>query len=573
MENNGVHYFGPNPSPHVLMDVARIYTSPYPTGVDVETPSLTDRRLLGAGFTINPKEGVYFEADSPYFPWDLLANPSREVVFHNGGFDIQVLEKHHPNKVITAFHDSCLAAMMVGLPGKLADICLLLYGREPRLITDLIGVGKDQITMDQVPVKKVGERAVIDAQDCLEVWLDIEPLAPPRALNLDERTLPTAISIENRGIPINRTAVGEHFNALNSERTRLKTYCEVVLGFNPGSSLQLAAYLEGLGFLVPYKRGKSDGKMRPKLNKEMLETYYHTVPEAVVTLRYRSVGVLLTHLIRPLHEGKFLDASNRIHPRINLNVTDSGRISRSSPATQNIKSTLRNIVTAKEGYKILEWDFSQIELRTAAWMWNDKGMQETFRKEGGDVHQETADKMVNLGYGHLLGNTPAERRRTAKDLNFLVLYGGDKDTMWNRKQVPLEVGGPLVRGWFESYPGIANGIKEAKQFALANGYTETLYGRRRTEYDALNSGNEYRREAALRELINHIIQGTAAEFNKEALIYLHNQNQIHTVHDSGMQEELLDYTFPGIPGGIVPFDAPIELKEGPNWKDLVKVKL
>ena len=69
-------------------------------------------------------------------------------------------------------------------------------------------------------------------------------------------------------------------------------------------------------------------------------------------------------------------------------------------------------------------------------------------------------------------------------------------------------------------------------------------------------------------MVNHVIQGTAAEFNKEALHYLRLQNQIHTVHDSGMQEELLGYVFPGIPEGIVPFHAPIELKEGPNWKDM-----
>lgn len=559
-------YNGPDPDPNIA--IGRFYNHHGPIGCDVETVSLDDRTPLGAAFAINPSESFYFQIDSPLFPWGLLRNPGQEVIFHNAGFDVQVLEDWSGDQV-TSIGDSCLLAMILGLPGRLSQIVEMLYGREPRLITDLIGEGKDQITMADVPVEKVAERGCLDAQEALEVWMYLhrEYTVPVKALDLETRFLPVALQMQKTGIKIDTKRVHEHRLELDRRLTFYRMVAEGI-GFNPGSSQQLAIALEGRGYRVLYRTGK-DGKRRPRLNKEILRNYYAVEPIAQLTLQYRSTQTLLTHLIRPLDEGRYL-VGDRIYPRVNLNVTDTGRISRSNPATQNINGVLRDIVIPSEGNMIHDWDFSQIELRCAAYMWEDNAMQEIF-KRGEDVHQATADQLVAAGMGNILGDTNERRRRLAKDLNFAMLFGGDEQTLWERRRIPLDMGKKLVEGYFTKFRGIANGIEKTKKEALANGFTETMYGRKRIESEKLESGKEYLIADALRKLINHPIQGSAAEILKEAMWVTKNEPQFHTVHDEVLSDVEPGYVYPGKLHRVAPFDTPITEKIGPNYKDLVDV--
>ncbi len=834
-------YLGPQPLSPLL--ITQLYDWNGPIGCDVETVSLEDTRPIGVSFATNPGEGFYFPIDSPLLPWHKLQNPSIPIIFHNFGFDVPVLEGYHSGLTVTNILDSCIAAKLLGLPAKLSELCLVLFNRPIRPITDLIGEGKEQITMDMVPEELVAERAIHDARDCLEAWEYLKDKVPPKALDLEIRLMPVALDMQARGIRIDKQRVSEHRQRLEKEFNYLKTICEGIWGFNPGSSMQLAASLEADGYKIPYKRGV-DGKRRPNLNKEKLETYYLSVPKAVLTLKYRRTQSLLTNLIRPLDQGRYL-TGDRIHPRVNLDIAETGRISRSKPATQNITRELRDIIIPGDGLELLDWDFclsegtlvdtpygdipiekldpnsivfswakgkpkaariktkvfqgvkeclkitldngksftctpnhkvpivegfgynlieakelkagsrllplrrsyagqdrttlysskaihyvyehqtiaeltlgprppkheidhinynykdnrpenlrylpisvhrskdavisyalqdhkyrlerlregikarrsyvgegnpnygkrkgqtqqcafcnkdfykypslkaiycgkacsnlaqivyglnhkvvlvenvgkvpvwdievdseshlfalscgvytsnSQIELRWAAYRWEDKAMQAVFKNPpttpAGDVHQSTADLLIAQGLGSTLGPTPELRRWTAKQTNFTVLFDGDEWVLWERYQIPTSIGAKLVPAFWKAYPGLAEGVRKSREFALKNGYTETHYGRRRDESDRLNSGNAYTRTKALRELVNNEIQGSAAETLKEAMWVSKNEPQIHTVHDQVILEVPPGYQYLGHLSKVAPFETPIEIKRGPNW--------
>ena len=543
-------------------------------GCDVETISLEDRTPLGAAFAINPKEAFYFPIDSPEFPWNKLRNPNIPIVFHNSSFDVQVLQKYSGYD-ITNTMDSCIAAQLIGLPPRLGELCAYLFDRPVRPIEDLIGPkGKSQLTMDKVPVDKVAERACKDACDALEAWNEIIPVVPKEALELETRAAPVLLDIENRGIRIDLKNVILHKTRLEKDMAYYKMVCGG-MGFNPGSGNELAAKLEMDDYKVLYKRSK-DGKRRPRLDKDILTGYYANIPYIRMVLNYRSSQTLLTHLIRPLSEGRYITNHgvdiNKIHPRLNTNIVDTGRLSRSKPATQNIQENLRDIFIPSEGNIFYDWDFSQIELRWAAYLWEDKNMQSIF-KQGLDVHQATMDELIARGLGGLLGTTPMQRRRTTKALNFSILYGGDEYTLWNRLRVPEIHGKQLLYNWFKVFPDIEQGIKLTTKFALDNGYTKTFLGRRRDLSEKINSGNKMIEAGAVRALVNHVIQGSAGETMKEAIWLGRKEPQIHVVHDEILLDAPENYQYLGYLHRPAPFDTPITLKKGYNWKDVKEVSI
>ncbi len=562
-------YHGPHPKPVPATILSRLFDYKGNIGCDVETVSLEDRTPLGAGFAISPDESFYFSIDSHLFPWQLLRNPNVSIIFHNSGFDVKILEDFS-GFTLTNIHDSCVAANLLGLPARLADLCFELFGRTPRRITDLIGTGKDQITMRDVPEWKVAERGCLDAQDALEAWEYLIDMVPVKALDLETRILPVTLDIERRGMYINKEKVNIHRRKLERDATYYRTICEGVHGFSPGSSLQLGAALEAKGYTVLKRKG-ADGKKRPRLNKEILETYYSVEPMAVLTLKYRRATALLTHLIRPLDEGRYIGPDSKIHPNINITAALSGRISRSNPATQNLTEELRDIVEADPGEILYDWDMSQIEPRWAAYLWNDKALLDIFAS-GGDPYKGVMNELLQAGVGNALGPTPERQRWTSKQILLTVIYGGDEHVLYERYQIPMHTGTALIQGLFRSFPGIYKGIETTRAQAMADGYTQTYLGRIRNESEKLQSNNPYLRTKALRELVNHVIQGSAAETLKEDMWNNRKEPQIHTVHD-----QIILSVPPGYNGAsnhmhkVAPFETPIKIRMGLNWKDLVEV--
>ena len=445
----------------------------------------------------------------------------------------------------------------------------------PRRIEDLIGPkGKDQLTMDKVPVEKVAERGCLDAQDALEAWQEIGSLVPEKALDLEIRVAPVLLDIENRGIRVSLDNVQKHKERLEKNMSYYRLIC-AGLGFKPGSSNEVAAKLEMDGYKVLYKKG-DDGKRRPRLDKDIISNYYASIPYMKMVQNYRSDQTLLTHLIRPLSEGRYIKEHgpriNKIHPRLNTNIVDTGRLSRSKPATQNIQEGLRDIFIPEEGNIYWDWDFSQIELRWAAFLWEDKNMLSIFER-GLDVHQAAMDRLVARGLGSILGSDVKNRRRIVKALNFAILYGGDEYTLWDRLRIPLDHGKQLLAIWFQEFPGIGDGIERTKQIALDNGYTRTYLGRKRDLSEKIDSRNLMIRNGAVRALVNHVIQGSAGETMKEAVWMGRREPQIHIIHDEVLLDAPEDYQYIGYLHRPAPFDTPITLKKGSNWKDVQEIPL
>ena len=556
-------------------DIAYELDSPHGIiGCDIETPSIKDRTVLGVGFAFESGHSVYMTPDHHEFPHHLLMNPDTKVVFHNARFDVPALRDEYGYTVANV-KDSLVLPHLLGMKGKLSSVCKELFGREERNIKDLMGKDK---TLNNVPIDLIGQRGAMDAWDCLEVWQTLRPIVPEKAYDLEERFEPVRQRIESRGILVDHDNVERHRAAYRARIEELREQANAY-GFNVSKPSDLARYLEEKGFKVPKKRikNKKTGKVtvNPIMDKHVLKGIYGELEEAKIRLEFGTVNSLYTNILSHLHGDKFVRDNGRVYPKVNSDVTESGRLSRSEPATQNINRKLRDVFRAPNGRYLLHWDFSQIELRWAAYLWNIKSMTEAFQA-GIDIHAQTVANVVKAGVGSVLGTNAEDRRRRAKEVIFGgVLYMGDDYTLWRNNQIPRPIGRQLISAIHLAWPELLPGQKEVQKFALKYGYTETYYGRRRNESRSLQSPNMGVRNAAIRELVNHTIQGSAAETMKEGLIIRDSKGYsdvVHTVHDSSLEEiypQLFkgDYELHEIQEGLAPFPTPVDWGVGLNWME------
>jgi DNA polymerase-1 len=525
--------------------------------VDVETVGLEDTTPIGIGFGI-PNDNYYYPWNSRLLPevLPLLINPQVTKVIHNGHFDLQVIKRTWA--VDTApFVDTLIGAQILGYPQALGVIAKQFLGIHIPSITDIIGKGVNALTMVDVPLEVVAYKCLLDVKCSLMLWNMIKPQLPEAAFELDMKVLPVIMDMEDRGMRIDQDVLAQHIDTLSNE---VEYYLNLALdgyGFNPGSSKQLAAVLQSRGYKIKYDRVTGN----PKMSKEVIQMNYADDPLAQLALLYRGKRVLVTNTLKPIRD-KFLGADGRVHSRFHQNLVSTGRLSSSKPNSMNITEELRDIVVPEEGKIIEDWDLSQIELRTLAYMAQDPTMMEIF-ENGGDIHEETSDFIFG---DHLSGH-----RRTSKDINFAIVYGGDAYTLYEKSRVPLDVGEVYIQRYFEKFPRIKAWIEATRASALERGYTETLLGRRRSHVDAF-SDNRWRREKAERELINHPIQGSAAEILKKLLLRLRNESQTNAMHDSSVMERELEHTLDyGVLENLAPFRTPATVKVGFNWKDLTEV--
>ncbi len=526
-------------------------------GVDVETISLDDRTPLGISFSINASEAFYFPINSPMLPWHILLNPDMEKIFHNAAFDIKVI-KNSRGVEVTNYKDSMIAALLVGYPREkisLADLSFRLFGSTLTQISDLLGTGTTQLTMLDIPEEAVAKKCCQDTIYTLRLWEVLKPYVPMKALDLEMRAMPVLLDMEARGMRVDEKVLELHIAKTEKD---VKYYRSLATGwgFNPGSSKQLAAIIEGQGMVVPYNRKTHN----PKLPKETLQTYYADVPLVQLALLYRESNSTLTNLvaIRDKHL-----VHGRVLGRIHQNGADSGRVSTSKPNRQNLTPYLRDIYIPEDGEEMEEWDLNQIELRVLAFQAQDPVMMATFKTKGGDVHNQTSLA--------IFGDTAPHHRRIVKNINYTVVYDGDEHTLWQRYGIPEKKGKEFINSYFRLYKGVKVWIEATRKFAHANGYTETLLGRRRYHEDISNKWGHARRKAE-RELINHAIQGTAAEILKELIWRCKKEFQVNTAHDSIIFSKKVGHELDYFAlGGLAPFRTPATIKRGPNWKDLKEI--
>jgi DNA polymerase-1 len=524
-------------------------------GVDIETVSLEDRTPLCIAISPNKDEAFYYPIDSAYLPWHILNNPNVVKIFHNGHFDLSVLYTYRGISIPNV-KDTIIAAQLLGLPPALAPLAYELLNAKWESIEDLIGKGKNALSMRDVPEEKMAQKCANDARHTLGVWQILKDSVPQQAFELEMQLMPVLMDIEQRGMRINIEQLLKHRERISKKVNYYKGIAESY-GFNPGSSLQLAKILQDRGHLVPYnhKTGK------PKLGAQILSTQFTNEPLAKLVLLYRSAKILLSTFIDAILEKHLV--KDRVYSRVNQNVARSGRLSRSKPNLQNIPPTMRDIYVASNDCYLESWDLNQIELRILAWLvWQHTGdysMQSLF-DQGGDFHTSVQRKL----------NIP--ERRITKNLNFSIIYGGDAHTLHTRYGVALDTASQQISDYFTAFPGVRVYIDKIHTQLLQTGYTETLLGRRRGFKDMLSSSWAKDIAKAKREGFNHVIQGSAGEILKRWQVKAKAEPQINTIHD----EILLDIPYNYAVRNdyhldLAKHETPITTKRGQDWLNMIEV--
>ena len=498
-----------------------------PLVVDTETDSADPllANLVGIAMTQESHKAVYI----PFNPeWNIalkhiLESSELLVIAHNYKFDYTVLQRHGIELGGDIF-DTMIAAYLIDSDQRLKmDELSLRYLRyEPIPITDLIGKGKGQLTMADVPIEDLVPYACEDADITLRLYtifsekLENDGLHEV-AFNLDFPLSRVLARMETTGIALDTKLLKDFSAALSQDMLRLKSAIFDQCGeeFNLNSPSQLGNILfDKLG--LPAGKKTKTGKY--STNEAILSklAYVHKVPEQV--LEYRSLAKLqstyadaLPSLLSPI--------SHRLHTNYNQCVTATGRLASSNPNLQNIpirtkrSREIRKAFIAEEGYKILSADYSQVELRIIAHISEDQDMIQAF-KNGEDIHARTAKEIFSLGS---LDNVTSDHRRKAKEVNFGIPYGLSAFGLAQNLGISNGEAKEMIEAYFGRFPSISGYIESAKKFVKVHGYVKTLMGRRRYLPD-IESGNWNARAYAERAAINMPIQGTAADIIKVAML-------------------------------------------------------
>ena len=528
--------------------------------VDIETVSLDNRDPIGIGFSPNPHESFYFPIESNLLPWHLLENPNITQIYHNGHFDLEILKSYFDIDVPNVY-DTLIAAQLQGYTPALNSIAKTLFDVDLISIEDLIGKkGKGQLLMTDVPFEKVAQKCCNDTMYSYKIWNELSPYLPWEAFQLEMDVMPVLMKMQQIGMRVDIDRLLQHKVQVEKDVNFYKLIANG-MGFNPGSSLQVAAMLQDRGWEIRYKRGTG----KPILNEEALSTVYKDDPLSHLVLQYRKAKVLLSTFIEAMLE-KHLDG-DRVYHNVNQAVVASGRLSRTKPNTQNIPPIMRDIFIPSEGNELESWDLSQIELRILAYLvWLNTGdytMQSVYDRDG-NIHQETTDFInqitgLNIAY------------RIGKEINFASIYRGTPLTLYQHTGVPPELGAKFQDAYNQKYPGVEKYFRQVLIALHNDGYTQTLAGRKRYFPDA-NSGIRWQREKAEREGFNHIIQGTAAEIMKRLQVRNGHGPQCNQIHD-----EIIFDLPQGIAMnmdtciGLAQHRTPMEIKRGNSWKDLISI--
>ncbi len=466
-------------------------------------------------------------------------------------------------------------------------------GIEKIPIDSLIGKGKQQISMADVPIETLSTYACEDADMTWRLYHHLVPQMKEAGQaqqvfdTIEVPLIPVLAAIEMAGCKLD-TALTKKLSLQNAEeRTRLAREIYEMVGeeFNIDSPLQLKRVLFEVLQISPSrirtgKTGLSTAASEPEKMRGA-----HPVIEKI--LGYREVTKLGNTYLDVL-PGLVNETTGRIHTKFNQTVAATGRLSSSNPNLQNIPiktelgRQLRKCFVAETGYTLLAADYSQIELRIVASLSGDEKMIEAFR-QGYDIHTATAAEMNGVS----LEEVTKDMRRAAKAINFGILYGMGPQGVAESASIPYVKAKEFIDLYFETYTGVREFLNTTIVLARELGYVETLYGRRRYVPD-INSSTMFMRSAAERVATNMPIQGTSADIIKLAMIALHARlgreytkevRMILQVHDE-LVFEVKNEKLTEIAGVIkeemesaaklkVPIIA--EINTGPSWGDMSRL--
>ena len=568
---------------------------------DTETTGLNPRtcELLGLAFSFQPHTGYYVpipeDPDKNKMVLEefrgILENPDTEKIGHNLKFDLAVL-LWQGIRVQGSVFDTMLAAYVTApeMRRGMDSLSLSLLGYEPIKIESLIGEkekGKEQKTLREVPLDKVAEYAVEDADITLQLAEALRPkikeMGQTRVFKDIECPLVSVLAqMEYEGIRMEASVIEALSEDLQDELVAIRQRIYDLAGetFNLNSPKQLGDILFEKLKLDPNARRTAKTKQY-QTSESILQrlAYKHEIVEQI--LEYRTYSKLKSTYLDML-PGAVFKGTGHIHTHYEQAVTATGRLQSHGPNLQNIpirtekgREIRKAFVPRNKNYTLLSADYSQIELRVAAELSRDEEMHRAFR-EGLDIHAATAMKI----YGLDERDVTDDMRRQAKTVNFGIIYGISAFGLAQRLNIPRFEANNLIEQYFEQFSGAKKYMDDTIDFAREHGYVETMTGRRRYLRD-IHSRNATTRKSAERNAINSRIQGSAADMIKIAMRRVQDalfERDLKTrmllqVHDElvfDMHKDEADIAMPLIEDAMknaLPMSVPIvvEMGMGNTW--------
>jgi len=571
------------------------------TALDTETTSLDEMRaeIVGISFSVEPGQAAYIPLAHRYpdapdqLPRDdvlvklksWLENPAAKKLGQHIKYDRHVFA-NHGIEVQGYAHDTMLQSYVLEVhkPHGLSSLAERHLGRSGISYEELCGKGAHQIPFAQVDVARAAQYSCEDS----DLTLDVHRVLWPRLLaddqlraiyELEIASSETLYRIERNGVLIDAPTLARQSQELGQRIVALENEAYAIAGqpFNLSSPKQLGEiFFDKLG--LPVIKKTATGAR--STDEEVLEKLAEDYPLPAKILEHRGLAKLkgtYTDKLAQLADPR----TGRVHTHYAQAVAVTGRLSSNDPNLQNIPirtpegRRVREAFVAPPGRLIASADYSQIELRIMAHLSGDEALLRAFT-DGQDVHRATAAEVFSLEPEQV----SSEQRRYAKVINFGLIYGMSAFGLAKNLGIETKAAAAYIDRYFQRYPGVKRYMDETKQLAKAQGYVETVFGRR-LYLPEINSPNGPRRSGAERAAINAPMQGTAADLIKMSMVAVQQvldaeqrgTKMIMQVHDELVFEvpeaevDWLRVEIPRLMAGVARLKVPLlaEVGVGPNW--------
>jgi DNA polymerase-1 len=508
--------------------------------IDTETSSLDTMTadLIGISLACDEGEGCYipikhFYDEAPkQLPLNLIqkilgttiTKNQKKLVGQNLKFDLPILNRHGI-KVDEFLADTMLMSYVLNSTGTrhgLDKMAVYYLNYEPMKYEEVAGSASKQINFAQVKIPAATFYAVEDADITLRLFnhlnglLEDQPKLKNLLKSIEYPMLRSLIKVETNGAKIDARMLAEYSDelAIKIEELSLAAFKMAGEEFNMDSPKQLVEILYNKLNLPVLKKTP---KGQPSTNEDTLQRLAEEYDLPKIIIEYRGLAKLKStytdSLINIQHP-----VSKRIHTSYQQAVTSTGRLSSTEPNLQNIPiktaegRKIREAFIAEKGNVLISADYSQIELRIMAHLSGDKNLTHAFNNNI-DVHSATASEIFNIS----LEEVTPEHRRSAKAINFGLIYGMSAFGLTRQLGIPRHEAQAYLDRYFERYTGVRQYMESTKELAKKNLFVETILGRK-LHVAAINDSNGLRRQAAERAAINAPLQGSAADIIKKAMI-------------------------------------------------------
>ncbi len=572
---------------------------------DTETTSLNymEATIVGVSFAIEPGKAAYvpFAHDYPDAPQQLseetvlgklkplLEDENTKVVGQNLKYDASVL-MNHGIRLRGIAHDTMLESYVLNSTATRHDmdsLALAYLGHSTVHYEDIAGKGAKQLTFNQIKLEDAAPYAAEDADITLRLHQHFKSeLTDKTALlnvlnNIEMPLIPVLSKVERFGALLDPQLLADQSYHHQERMHALEKEVYELAGeeFNLSSPKQLGRILFEKLELPVIKKTKSKV---PSTAEEVLQELALDYPLPKLLLEYRGLSKLKSTYTDKLPTQVNAD-TGRIHTSYHQAIAATGRLSSTDPNLQNIPikteegRRVRQAFIAPQGNKILAADYSQIELRIMAHLSEDENLCFAFAN-GLDIHSATAAEV----FGEPVENVTVEQRRSAKTINFGLIYGMSAFGLAKQLRISRVDAQRYIDTYFERYPGVAKYMDDTREKAADLGFVETILGRRLYLQD-IHSSNYMRRQAAERMAINAPMQGSAADIIKRAMIDVDawlstssiKANMIMQVHDElvfEVETDQLDHVKEKVSelmSGAVDLSVPLEVDVGfgDNWDE------